>query len=256
MRPMNYGIILLALLLAAMAMVPMVSAGEPVKSNAVSSLALTKLIDNPESITGSCPAVQNQEKVIASLIGKDMTAAEFYEKIYPGCMDKLPENVRNIYAATKMKWLLHEPAAAPKALSKTEADAIISKLQNNPSGSLESPEQLAVAADIPLSLNGISVAWKGRTTIYQSSTTTDPNSVAMTYMSTKSMLWMFQNGQFNNIAEKFVYGFLTSSQTARGSKAVDPGLFQVLGEHYGIAPLGYYPVEVLGYSNSQYFYVE
>jgi len=119
MKPMKYGVVLLALLLAAMAMVPMVSAEEPVKSNAVSSPALTKLIDNPESITSSCPAVQNQEKVIESLIGKDMTAAEFYEKIYPGCMDKLPENVRNIYATTKMKWLLHEPAAAPKAISKT-----------------------------------------------------------------------------------------------------------------------------------------
>jgi hypothetical protein len=38
-------------------------------------------------------------------------------------------------------------------------------------------------------------------------------------------------------------------------KSVNPGLFQVLGEHYGIAPLGYYPTEVLVYSTSNYFTV-
>jgi hypothetical protein len=74
-------------------------------------------------------------------------------------------------------------------------------------------------------------------------------------MSTTSNLFMLQNGNFVNIANKQVIGVFVTSQTAQGVKSVNPGLFQVLGDHYGIAPLGYYPTEVFGYSNSQYFTV-
>jgi len=249
-------IALLALLVAAMVIVPIVSAeGSQIGSQSMSRPTLTKLMDNPEAITSSCPVVQNPETVIDSLIGKDLTTAEFYEMIYPGCMVKMPENVRNIYQTTKMKWPEKTQSNSPEPLSKTEAQNIIAELINNPSTEQSGFSQ-QMTKDIPASLNGISVAWKGSTTIYQSSTTTDPNSLAMLYMSTKSMLWKLQNGQFTNIAETLTVGVLTSSQTARGSKTVTPGLFQVLGEHYGISPLGYYPVEVFGYSNSQYFYVE
>jgi hypothetical protein len=144
----------------------------------------------------------------------------------------------------------------PKSLSKAESDKIVSDLRATSSNDVFVPSitQPLSPASTMISLNGISVAWKGSTTIYQSSSTVYPP-VAMTYMSTTSNLFMLQNGNFVNIANKQVIGVFVTSQTAQGVKSVNPGLFQVLGDHYGIAPLGYYPTEVFGYSNSQYFTV-
>jgi hypothetical protein len=215
-------------------------------------------VDNPEAIVKSCPAVQNRDAVINSLIGKDISVADFYEKIYPGCMAKLPLNVQETYKNQKMTWPQVSATPPIKSMSSEESAGIISTLKKKSTSDnfvpvLTLPRNSALSETV--SLNGISVAWKGPTTIYQSSTTTDPNSVAMTYMSTKSNLYMLQNGNFVNIANKQTIGAFVSSQTAQGVKAVDPGLFQVLGEHYGIAPIGYVPTEVFGYSTSQYFTV-
>jgi len=260
MKTLKTGVMLLALLLAAMAMVPMVNAVENVKLINFDTTApkLTKLVDNPEAIAKSCPVVQNQEAVINSLIGKDISVADFYEKIYPGCIAKLPTNVQETYKKQKMTWPQLSTTPLMKSMSEEESAGIISTLKKKVSSGnfvpgVTLPSNAALSETV--SLNGISVAWKGPTTIYQSSTTTDPNSVAMTYMSTKSNLYMLQNGNFVNIANKQTIGAFVSSQTAQGIKAVDPGLFQVLGEHYGIAPLGYVPTEVYGYSTSQYFTV-
>ena len=114
----------------------------------------------------------------------------------------------------------------------------------------------AAATRSGVSINGLSVAVKGRITIYQSTTVVAPP-VPMTYLSTKSMLWQYQSGSgFQKIAEKLSVGVLVSDQIAQGTKAVNPGLYQVLGEHYGIAPLGYWPPSGTSYSTSQYFYVD
>jgi hypothetical protein len=101
------GVVLLGLFLAAMVMVPMVSAAEGTQTanaDPVPGVYLTKLMDNPEGITNAYPAPQNKDAVINSLMGKDMTVAEFYDTLYPGVVSKLPENVRTLYKNTKMTW--------------------------------------------------------------------------------------------------------------------------------------------------------
>jgi hypothetical protein len=258
MKLRKIGVVLMAILLAAMAMVPMVSAAAEARMNNLNTAQpqLTKLVDNPEAIMQSCPGVQDKEAVINTLIGKNITVADFYEKLYPGCVAKLPSNVQELYKNQRMTWPQLSKAQLQKSLSKAESDKIESDLRATSSNDIFVPSitHPLSPASTTISLNGISVAWKGSTTIYQSLSTVYPP-VAMTYMSTTSNLFMLQNGNFVNIANKQVVGVFVSSQTAQGVKSVNPGLFQVLGEHYGIAPLGYYPTEVLVYSTSNYFTV-
>jgi hypothetical protein len=260
MKQLKMGVVLLALLLVGMAMVPMVSAAEGTQAanaDLVPGVYLTKLMDNPESITNAYPAVQNKDAVINSLMGKDMTVAEFYETLYPGVMSKLPVNVRKLYKNTKMTW--PSATSSPKKISAEEASNLVASLKKIKSSGNDVPDSslpsIAAATSSDLSINGLSVAVSGRITIYQSTTVVAPP-VPMTYLSTKSMLWQFQSGSgFQNIAEKLSVGTLISNQIAQGTQAVNPGLYQVLGEHYGIAPIGYWPPSGTSYSNSQYFYV-
>jgi hypothetical protein len=260
MNTRKTGVVLLALLLAGMAMVPLVSATEetPVANPGTArAIHLTKIMDDPEHVASAYPAVQNKDAVIKSLMGKDITVADFYETLYPGVTEKLPSNVQTLYKNTKMTW--PSGASSPKKLSPEEADSIVASLKKSTSSGNEVPAlslpTSAAATRSDLSINGLSVAWKGRVTIYQSTTVVDPP-VSMTYLSTRSMLWQYQSGSgFQKIAEKLSVGTLISRQVAQGTKAVNPGLFQVLGEHYGIAPIGYWPPSGTSYSTSQYFSV-
>jgi hypothetical protein len=106
MKLRKIGVVLLALLLAGMAMVPMASATAEVRINNFETTQpqLTKLADNPEAIMQSCPGVQNKDAVINALIGKNITVADFYEKLYPGCVAKLPIQVQELYKNQKMTW--------------------------------------------------------------------------------------------------------------------------------------------------------
>ncbi len=207
-------VILLALMLAAMVIVPMVSAAEiprATNNGVTDEIHLTKLMDNPQSITRAYPTIQNQDAVIKSLEGKNITVAEFYETLYPGVMSKLPQKVQPLYKNTKMIWPAY--TVSPKKLSPQEASSLVLSLKKTtPSGNNDADSSLhatAAATSSDLSINGLSIVVKGRITLYQSTTGVYPP-VSMIYLSTKSMLWQYQRESgFQNIAEKLSVGTLT-----------------------------------------------
>ncbi len=205
---------------------------------------------------------------ISNLIGKDITYAEFYEVVYPGEMEKLPEDLQELYKSRKVQWTAPE-VRTPQPLTEEEIREIISrdslsksKLCYIPSAeegfaalrSSITDSDGSVKAD--LTIAGLSWAYHGnRLVTFYSSSQSQP-AIALPYMSTKTRLFQFINPVWIEIANNEKIGILVSSQTVNGQKYVDGDyIYQVLGDHYGIAPIGYYPLEYLGYSSSQTFYV-
>ena len=211
---------------------------------------------------------ENSRDTISSLVGKDITYAEFYDAVYPGEMEKLPEDLQELYKTRKVQWTAPEERM-PQSLTEEEISEIISRDSLSKSGLCYIPSAEegfaalrssiinsgeSVKAD--LTIAGLSWAYHGnRLVTFYSSSQAQP-AIALPYMSTKTRLFQFINPVWIEIANKEKIGFLVSSQTVNGQKYVDGGyIYQVMGDHYGIAPIGYYPPEFLRYSSSQTFYV-
>ncbi|WP_292364155.1 MULTISPECIES: hypothetical protein [unclassified Methanoculleus] len=208
-------------------------------------------------------------ELISNLIGKDITYAEFYEAVYPGEMEKLPEDLQNLYKSSKIQWTAPE-GQMPEPLTEEEMSEIRSRASDSKSSLNKVPsakESVAVlrslvnnnAASDPIhvSIAGNSWAYHGNRIVeYYSSTHLSPE-VRMPYMSVKTRLFMFVEPAWVEIAYKEKTAVLPLSLTVMGEKSVDGGYFyQVLGDHYEIPPPGYV---IIGpnpaYSTSQVFYV-
>ncbi|MCT8337704.1 hypothetical protein FKB36_09470 [Methanoculleus sp. Afa-1] len=209
------------------------------------------------------------EKLIASLIGKDITYAEFYEAIYPGEMEKLPENLQELYRSSKIQWTASEEQT-PEPLTEEEMSEIKSRTYTSTVSLIKVPSaeegvtvlrslvnNNAASDPIHVSITGKSWAYHGNRIVeYYSSTHSSPE-IRMPYMSVKTRLFMFVEPAWVEIAYKEKTAVLPLSLTVMGEKSVDGGYFyQVLGDHYEIPPPDYV---IIGsnpaYSTSQVFYV-
>ncbi len=208
-------------------------------------------------------------ELISNLIGKDITYAEFYEAVYPGEMEKLPEDLQNLYKSSKIQWTAPEEQM-PEPLTEEEMSEIRSRASDSESSlnKVPSAEEGVVvlrnimnnnsaSRDSDLGVAGLSWAFHGNRVVdYYSSSQAQP-AISIPYMSTKTRLFMFVEPAWVEIANKEKIGILVTSQTVMGQKSVDGGYYyQVLGDHYCVPPLGYVVVGPNpAYSTSQVFYV-
>lgn len=227
---------------------------------------------NSESASLDTPDLSeedNYRELISNLIGKNITYAEFYEAVYPGEMEKLPEDLQKLYKSSKIQWTAPEEQM-PEPLTEEEMSEIRSRAYDSKSSlnKVPSAEEGVVvlrnimnnnsaSKDSDLGIAGLSWAFHGNRVVnYYSSSEAQPD-ISIPYMSTKTRLFMFVEPAWVEIASKEKIGILVTSQTVTGQKSVDGGYFyQVLGDHYCVPPLGY---AVVGpnpaYSTSQVFYV-
>ena len=96
----NTGIILLALLLAAMVMVPMVSAEKNMPGKIIRASATQEQVDK-----------------INELWGKDITAGEYFEQIHPEFLVDMPYEIKEKLYQKKWIWPL-SPDTETKSQSK------------------------------------------------------------------------------------------------------------------------------------------
>jgi hypothetical protein len=199
MKPKKFGVILLALLLAAMAMVPIAGA-----------------TDSPEKISGS------QAELINHLMHQKMTIGQYYEKVSPDVLENMPETLRNRLYETEMKW--------PSGLNATYSASA--------STSQKSTGTKSAAVDImALSESGYGAA--GRTVSYMSRTFTSPSGTVFPYMHDNSKLlkWNYGTSQWDYVTSRDHTAYAASYNAASGTSNVQPGTYTVFGQHDGLFPL-------------------
>jgi len=196
---MKIGVVLLALLLAAMAMVPLVSAS-----------------DSSDKTPGS------QEELINQLMHQKMTMGQFYEKVSPGLLKNMPETLRDRFYETEMKW--------PSSLNATyPASASLSQKPES--------EMSALVDIMALSESGYGTA--GSTVSFMSRTFTSPSGTIFPYMHDNSKLlkWNYNTNQWDYLTSRDHSAYAASYNAASGSTSVQPGTYTVFGQHDGLFPL-------------------
>ncbi|MDO9324883.1 MAG: hypothetical protein Q7T80_08000 [Methanoregula sp.] len=207
MKQMKICVILLALLLAAMVMVPMVSAAGEMKGDV------------------SSPDVE----LIKSLIGKNVSVGEYYEKVSPDTMKDMPLDLRKQLFQTKMEW--------PAPISEADYKSVNT---NSKSGFVATYSGIYGA----LSESGLNPVY-GNLLIYGSNTYTDPSGTVFPYLSDMSTLMKWNAGinQWDPVDSKSHSGFFLSTNSASGNYYATPGIYTSFGTHAGTFPLGCYPMQ-------------
>jgi len=214
MKTMKIGVVLLALLLAGLAMVPIVSAVNNDERNDLWN--------------------DSQVQKYNSLIGKEITAGELYEIVDPEFLKSLPEDLRASYYQTKVQW--------PTAPGKDTETTITFK-----------PESITNRAGQVVLNFGTFASPIGRTISYFSQSVSSPPTTFI-QMYDKSTLIKYENGHYYYVDHRAGTGYLCTLHYVSGLKSVQPGTYVVLGEHSGISlpgildPPAYGPV----YSQSSY----
>jgi hypothetical protein len=214
------------------------------------------------------PKGDYQRELISNLIGKDITYAEFYEAVYPGEMEKLPEDIQKLYNSRKIQWTAPEEQI-PEPLTEEEMSEIMSEVSASKSSLKKVPSAEEgvivlrslmnnndISKDSELSLYGLSWAFHANRIVNHYSSSQAQPAITIPYMSTKTRLFKFIEPVWVEIANEEKIGILITSHTVNGQKSVDGGYFyQVLGDHYCVPPLGYYALNNPAYSTSQVFYI-
>jgi hypothetical protein len=199
MKPMKFGIVLLALLLAAIAMVPLAGA-----------------TDSPGEITGS------QVEQINHLMHQKMTIGQYYEIVSPDVLKNMPEPLRNRLYETEMKWPSGLNATYPASASTSQ----------------KSTGTKSAAVDImALSESGYGAA--GSTVSFLSRTFTSPSGTLFPYMHDNSQLlkWNYGTSQWDYVTSRDHSAYAASYNVASGTASVPPGTYTVFGQHDGLFPL-------------------
>jgi hypothetical protein len=199
MKQMKPGIILLALLLAAMVMVPIAGA-----------------TDSPQKISGS------QVELINHLMHQKMTIGQYYEIVSPDVLENMPQPLRNRLYETEMKW--------PSGLNTTYSASA--------STSQKSTGTMSASVDImALSESGYGAA--GRMVSFVSRTFTSPSGTVFPYMHDNSKLlkWNYGTSQWDYVTSRDHSAYVASYNAASGTTSVQPGTYTVFGQHDGLFPL-------------------
>jgi hypothetical protein len=199
MKSLNWSVILLALLLAAMAMVPMVSAaGSP----------------NGQS--------DPQAELVNQLMHQKMTVGQYYEKVSPGVLKDMPEVLRTRLYETEMQW--------PEGLNATYP--VSASVSQKPAGRMS-----ALVDVMALSESGYGVA--GSTVSFMSRTFTSPSGTIFPYMHDNSKLLKWNSGtsQWDYVTSRDHSAYAASYNAASGTTSVQPGTYTVFGQHDGLFPL-------------------
>jgi hypothetical protein len=195
----KFGIVLLAFLLAAMVMVPLVSAE-----------------DSSGKISDS------QGELINHLMHQKMTIGQYYEKVSPDVLKDMPKSLRERLYETEMKW--------PEGLNTTYPVSA--------SSSQNSAGKRSVQADImALSESGYGTA--GSTVSFMSRTFTSPSGTVFPYMHDNSKLlkWNYDTSQWDYLTSRDHSAYAASYNAASGSTSVQTGTYTVFGQHDGLFPL-------------------
>jgi hypothetical protein len=205
-------IVLLTLLLAAMAIVPCVSAEEQ---------------KNIKIITSDVA-------LIKPLIGQDITIGEYYENVSPEVLKDMPSSLREELFQTKMEW--------PKPLSEAESKSME---KNSKLGVVTTYSGIYGA----LSESGLNPV-VGNTLIYGSQTFTDPSGTLFPFLADTSTLmkWNANINQWDPVVSKTSSGFLRSFNSASGNYVATSGIYTSFGTHSGTFPLGCIPMQYVQFT--------
>jgi len=199
MKPMKFGIVLLALLLAGMAMVPFAGA-----------------TDSPGEITGS------QVEQINHLMHQKMTIGQYYEIVSPDVLENMPEPLRNRLYETEMEWPSGLNATYPAYASTSQ----------------KSTGTKSAAVDI-MALSESGYGAVGSTVSFMSRTFTSPSGTIFPYMHDNSQLlkWNYGTSQWDYVTSRDHSAYAASYNAASGTSNVQPGTYTVFGQHDGLFPL-------------------
>ncbi len=199
MKPIEFGVLLLVLLLAAKAMVPMASAADS---------------------SGKIPDPQGE--LINHLMHQKMTIGQYYEKVSPDVLKNMPGTLRDRLYETEMKWPASLNATYPASASASQKPA----------------DKMSASVDImALSESGYGAA--GRTVSFMSRTFTSPSGTLFPYMHDNSKLlkWNYGTNQWDYVTSRDHAAYVASYNAASGTTSVQPGTYTVFGQHDGLFPL-------------------
>jgi hypothetical protein len=199
MKTQIKGVILLALLLAAMVIVPVVNAAD-----------------------SSGKTSDPQVELINHLMHEKMTIGQYYEKVSPQVLENMPENLRDKLYETEMKW--------PATLNTTYS-ASASASQKS-AGKISTPIHI-----MALSESGYGVA--GSTVSFMSRTFSSPSGTIFPYMHDNSKLlkWNYGTSQWDYVTSRDQISVAASYNAASGMTSVQSGTYTVFGQHDGLFPL-------------------
>jgi len=211
MKLFKWNVILLALLLAAITMVPMVSAGETVKVQA-----------SPDSVQFINWAYQNEGKVV--------TAAQCLEKSAPGYWVNLSDEKKKAYSEIKVEIPnFHSPN------QKTEAVSATSSLSGESSKTLISPQVIVYVA----TANSATSAVPGAIN-YWASTSNTPTAFPVTNIIAQLMRWDGSQWVMVDQGTDTEY-YTTFAEVWKNKFLPQSGTYITYSQHYGDFPPGAVP---------------
>jgi hypothetical protein len=148
-----------------------------------------------------------------------MTIGQYYEKVSPDVLEKMPQPLRDRLYETEMKW--------PATLNTTY-----------PAAASSSQKSAGTLVDImALSESGYGAA--GNTVSFMSRTFTSPSGTVFPYMHDNSKLlkWNFGTSQWDYVTSRDHSAYVASYNAASGTTTVQPGTYTVFGQHDGLFPL-------------------
>jgi hypothetical protein len=172
MKPMKFGVILLALLLAAMAIVPVVSAGEDQK------------VKNTD---------MNRNQIAAQLWGKNISEEEYIKNVFPDLYDKMSDCQKKEHSAKRMNWPHLTQGNKTKQGTYSSDGRILTGPQLN---SPPKTSNLSTAAVVPVTWGSSSISATGRSVYHKSeSWIVFPPYLNVPYIGVASYLIKEENGQ-------------------------------------------------------------
>ncbi len=172
MKTMKIGVVLLALLLAGMAMVPMVSAIENKNTSIINS---------------------ERNQIAAQLFGKNITEEEFIKNVFPEIYHTLSDCQKHLYSGKRMNWVHQKMEANSKAGTYSDRGQLLSP--PSPASSRELIDN-AIAAVVPLTYGSSSISANRRSVYHKSeSWIAFPPYLNVPYIGLVSYLIKEQNGQ-------------------------------------------------------------
>jgi len=171
MKTLKAGVMLLVILFAAMAMVPIVSASDSQSVNFVKP---------------------DRNQIAAQLWGKNITQEEFIKNVFPEMYNNASDCQKKAYSSKMMNWL------HPKKGNKLQAGTYSEdgQLLTPPSKSSQIIDSNAIAAVVPLTYGSSTISANGRAVYHKSeSWVAFPPYLNIPYIGVASFLIKDSNGQ-------------------------------------------------------------